>query len=157
MHWHSHAINEQREMTGLKPVNSIWLWGGATTATQAPSSKIEETFTLSGSNSLFGRLGSKQHPIHSATDILQAKPQHGLLVLDSLIESAMASDWAEWLSIYQRLETDWFVPLLNALKDGQLERLSLTVSHNTGFATYATSTSSLRKFWVKPSLARLSK
>src|SRR5690606_12665127 len=28
MHWHAHAINEQRAERGLKPVNSVWLWGG---------------------------------------------------------------------------------------------------------------------------------
>lgn len=156
MHWHSHPINDQREMTGLKPVNSIWLWGGAPFADQAPRGKFEETFTLSGTTSLFSKLGSRHGLANTATDIIETRPQHGLLIVDSLIEPAMAGDWSEWLGIFQQLETTWFAPLLDALRIGMLDRLSVTVSHNTILATHVTSKSSLRKFWCKPSLSRLS-
>jgi hypothetical protein len=80
-----------------------------------------------------------------------------MLVLDNLIESAMTSDWSEWLGIFQQLEANWIVPLLDAVKNGRLDQLSITVSHNTALASYAVSKSSLRKFWLKPSLSRLSK
>jgi hypothetical protein len=78
-----------------------------------------------------------------------------LLVLDSLIAPAMAGDWSEWLARLQAMETAWFAPLLAAIKDGQLDQLNITLSHNTALTTIATSKSSLRKFWRQLSLARL--
>jgi hypothetical protein len=157
MHWHDHAVNDRREMAGLKPVNSVWLWGGTEAAMQASGQKFDATFTLPESDNPFSKLGSKNLTINSVTDIMQAESQHGLLVLDNLIESAMTSDWSEWLGIFQQLEANWIVPLLDAVKNGRLDQLSITVSHNTALASYAVSKSSLRKFWLKPSLSRLSK
>ncbi|HEV7856969.1 MAG TPA: hypothetical protein VGO72_08410 [Herminiimonas sp.] len=157
MHWHDHTVNDRREMAGLKPVNSVWLWGGAEAAMQASGQKFDATFTLPESDNPFSKLGSKNVTVNSVTDIMQTKPQHGLLVLDQLIASAMTSDWSEWLGIFQQLEANWIAPLLDAVKNGRLEQLSVTVSHNTALASYAVSKSSLRKFWLKPSLSRLSK
>jgi hypothetical protein len=157
MHWHAHALNDQRGMAGLKPVNSAWLWGGAATTAQASQSRIEETFSLPEAGSPFSTLGAKQSRINSAADIIHARPQHGLLVLDTLIGPALAGDWSTWLGSFQQLETTWFAPLLDALKNGQLDQLSISLSHNTALATYAARTASLRKFWCKPSLSCLAK
>jgi hypothetical protein len=155
MHWHAHAINDAREAIGLKPVNSVWLWGGASTDAAVTPGKIEETFTPNGARNAYAAPGSRHLPASSAQDLINAKPQHGLLVLDHLIEAALAGDWAEWLGQFQALETEWFAPLLDALGNKQLDRLSITISHNTALSTFAAGKSSLRKFWRKPSLARL--
>ncbi len=156
MHWHAHAINEQREANGLKPINSVWLSGGAEAKeTSSTNTKFEEAFTFSSERKPFAVLANKQVSITSSADILNEKPQHGLLVLDSLIEPALAGDWSEWLMRFQAMEELWFAPLLEAIKNGQLDKLILTISHNTAYSTFAISKSSLRKFWCKPSLTRL--
>lgn len=156
MHWHGHAINDEREASGLKTINSVWLSGGAEAKkTSNTNTKFEEVFTFSNARKPFAALAKKQISISSATDILNEKPQHGLLVLDNLIEPALAGDWSEWLMRFQAMEKPWFEPLLNALQDGRLDKLAITISHNTAYSTYAISKSSLRKFWAKPSLARL--
>ncbi len=155
MHWHAHAINEQRELSGLKPVNSIWLWGGASSNAAATQTKIEETFTFKNMRKPFAAQAGKQIEITSSTDVINAKPQQGLLVLDSLIEPALAGDWLEWLARFQAMDTAWFAPLLNALRHGQLDKLMITISHNTACSSFPVDRSSLRKFWCKPSLTRL--
>ena len=55
----------------------------------------------------------------------------------------------------QAMESIWFAPLLEALKNGQLDQLSITLSNNTALSTIISSKSSLRKFWRKASLTRL--
>lgn len=156
MHWHEHAINDEREASGLKPINSVWLSGGAEAKkTSNTNTKFEEIFTFLHEWKPFVVVAKKQIAINSATDILNEKPQHGLLVLDNLIEPALAGDWSEWLMRFQAMEERWFEPLLKALQDKQLNKLAITISHNTAYSTYTISKSSLRKFWRKPSLARL--
>lgn len=156
MHWHGHAINDEREASGLKPINSVWLSGGAEAKqTSIPITKFEEVFTFSNMRKPFAALAKKQITINSTADILNENPQHGLLVLDNLIEPALAGDWSEWLMRFQAMEERWFEPLLKALQESRLDKLAITISHNTAYSTYAISKSSLRKFWAKPSLARL--
>jgi hypothetical protein len=156
MHWHGHAINDEREASGLKPINSVWLSGGAEAKkTFIPNTKFEEVFIFSNERKPFTALANKQIAIASSADIFNKKSQNGLLALDNLIEPALAGDWSEWLMRFQVMETLWFAPLLQALQDGRLDKLAITISHNTAYSTFAISKSSLRKFWCKPSLARL--
>lgn len=158
MNWHDHAINEQREASGLKAINSLWLWGGTSSASNPAAStatEIEETFIFTGARKPFDSAIARQISVSSAMDVIAARPQHGLLVLDQLTEAALAGDWAEWLMRFQALESAWFAPLLDALKNSQLDRFNLTISHNTACSTYAVDKSSLRKFWCKAALTRL--
>lgn len=155
MHWHDHPINDRRETSGLKPVNSVWLWGGTSISEKSSEHKFEEAFTLKNQANWYAPLAAKQLNASSAAEVIAARPQHGLLVLDSLIESALAGDWSEWLGAFHTLETQWFAPLLDAVQSGRLAQLSLTINHNTALTTYTVSKSSLRKFWRKSSLARL--
>jgi hypothetical protein len=158
MNWHDHAINEQREASGLKAINSLWLWGGTSSASNPAAStatEIEETFIFTGARKPFDSAIARQISVSSAMDVIAARPQHGLLVLDQLTEAALAGDWAEWLMRFQALESAWFAPLLDALKNSQLDRFNLTISHNTACSTYTVDKSSLRKFWCKAALTRL--
>jgi hypothetical protein len=152
MHWHEHAINDAREMAGGKPVNSLWLWGGATFPQQTSAGIT--SFVMSGSQNLLAT-ATTTVAAASVDDILRAAPQNGVLVLDELIGLALAGAWAEWLTAFQQYETTWLAPLLDAVQGGKLGRLQLTVSHDRAYATYAADKSSLRKFWRKPSLAHL--
>lgn len=156
MHWHAHAVNEERETRGLKPVNSVWLWGGAEAQKRSDTNaKFEEAFTFSNERKPFTAFANQQITITSAADMLAARPERGLLTIDDLIEAALAGDWAEWLQRFQVMEELWFAPLLTALQDGRIDKLAITISHNTACSTFNISKSSLRKFWRKPSLARL--
>lgn len=149
MHWFNHAINEAREARGLKPVNSLWLWGGAP-ADATLASNYTDTFNLSGWTRSLGTTASAMLP-----QILASRPQQGLALLDALLEPALATDWSRWLDAMHALEEQWFAPLLEALRGGALDHLSLIATDDTGVAQFAVSRLSLRKFWVKPSLAPL--
>ncbi|MNR92452.1 cofactor-independent phosphoglycerate mutase [compost metagenome] len=155
MHWHNHPTNDAREMRGQKPVNSVWLWGGASSTDAASNHKFEEAFSLSAEHNPYIAADKRQRVVTSAAELLSTHPQHGLITLDSLIAPAMAGDWSEWLMRLQAMETIWFAPLLEAIKNNQLQQLSLTLSNNTALSTITSSKSSLRKFWRQSALTRL--
>ncbi|MES2536899.1 MAG: hypothetical protein V4632_13620 [Pseudomonadota bacterium] len=155
MLWHTHPVNEAREARGLKPVNSAWLWGGTPATMEAARREYTESFNLPGWSNALGQFVTSQFHASAVADVLAAKPQKGLLVLDSLIEPALASDWSTWLDRLHVLENHWFSPLLAALGDSRIDSLSLILSHGTQVVESTAGKHTLRKFWVKPSLAKL--
>lgn len=150
MHWHDHAVNQEREMRGQKPVNSLWLWGGTPSAMQPAQSRFTAAINLP---EWMGDLGQSRGM--TAEQLISAAPQQGLLVLDALLESALASDWGYWLQHMQELELHWFAPLLDALKSGKISSIGLILNHNKELRSYRTSRMALRKFWLQPSLNKL--
>ena len=155
MHWHTHPVNAEREARRDKVVNSLWLWGGAPTAMAFTSEHYHEVFNLSGWMRAFRQFAFRQMQECSAADIVALAPDSGLLILDSLIEPALAGDWSLWLQRFHALEADWFAPLTAAVKAGKLNQISLILTHNSGVSSFTTSRNSLRKFWTKPALTRL--
>lgn len=160
MHWHEHAINEERQMRGLKPVNSVWLWAGAASDMKIASNNLPHNFHLPTTTAASANAMSGSTLVSTASDLLAQAPvieqARGLINIDSLLEPAMSGDWASWLDQFHALENNWFAPLLDALRQNTLSQLTLTLSHNTALSSFAVSKSSLRKFWCAPSLARLS-
>ena len=103
--------------------------------------------------------GSSIAPSHAdaahASALLPALGKRNLLLLDTLLEPALSNDWARWLDGMKQLEENWFAPLLHALQSGKLDQVSLIATHDSRISRYAATRASLRKFWVKPSLATL--
>jgi hypothetical protein len=146
MLWHEHPVNEARQARGLQPVNSCWLWGGSGPA--APSGSV----AIAGGTEWMAALASDQQP--TAEKLIA---QGGSAMLADLISPAQVGDWADWLARMQRLEQEWFAPLLAALKAGRLARATLVLSHRNGWTTAASTGLAQRKFWRKPSLTPLLK
>lgn len=155
MHWHSHPVNEQRESRGENPVNSAWLWGGAVTSADIPSTGYSDLFNLQGWQEALGHCSDAPVKNSSALEIISAAPPRGMIVLNQLIDPALEGDWSEWISRMHELESQWFLPISEALKAGKIEQVSLTMSHGTDLVEFISGKYSSRKFWVKPSLSRL--
>jgi hypothetical protein len=155
MHWFDHPANAAREARGLKPVNSIWIWGGTPAPDTPVPSRYTDAFNLHGADCAYEQFVARHGNAEKLSDLLAAKPEHALVMLDNLLEAALANDWARWLSGMHALEENWFVPSLAALKSGAIDRISLVLTHDTRIARFAITKSSLRKFWVKPTLTPL--
>ncbi|HYC42196.1 MAG TPA: hypothetical protein VEB70_04320 [Noviherbaspirillum sp.] len=155
MHWFDHAVNEAREARRLKPVNSVWLWGGPAHCTSDRTRHYDMAFNLSGSMQAFRGLVPGYAEAADGTTLLSSAAGRNMLLLDDLLEPALANDWARWLANMQHLEDTWFTPLLHALKSGKIDRLSLITTHDSRISRFTATRLSLRKFWVKPSLASL--
>jgi len=135
MEWHEHAVNEARASLRLQPINSLWIWG-ASDGKQAALRPIADINI-------------------SAAAWLASTSTSRLMVLDNLSEAALAEDWGSWLDYMQALDKSWFTPMLDALRTGKAAHLKLIVSNTTQLREFEISKMALRKFWAKPSLARL--
>ncbi|HEY4316548.1 MAG TPA: hypothetical protein VGN04_02995 [Herbaspirillum sp.] len=158
MHWFAHPLNEQRETQGLKPVNSLWLWGGADPADLPPRDAFKPydvCFNLSGwMRSLAATSADGRHAAN-AEQAIQAPGRRGLLLLEALTEPGLTNEWGYWLERIEILERDWFAPLLAALRKGRLQSLKLVLGGQERIAECSVTRNALRKFWIKPGLQRL--
>ncbi|WP_166454591.1 hypothetical protein [Duganella rivi] len=146
MLWHEHPINEARQARGLQAINSCWLWGGSGPAT--PAGRV----AIAGGTQWMDALAAGVQP-----NVEQLIAQPGAVMLADLIAPAQVGDWADWLARMQRIEQEWFAPLLAALKGGRIARVQLILSHRNGWTTVASTGGAQRKFWRKPTLNSLLK
>jgi hypothetical protein len=141
MEWHEHAVNEARSGMRLQPINSLWIWGASDSA-QAATQTTRATHAIADANA-------------TAAAWLSSGTESRLMVLDDLSEAALAEDWGSWLDKLQALDANWFAPLLDALRTGKARQLKLIVTSTTQLRAFEIGKMALRKFWAKPSLARL--
>ncbi len=151
MLWHEHPVNQARQARGLAPVNSFWLWGGADSAAGAAGHAPLFTDTCPAWLAALAEPRRRQAALPA---VLQE--ERALVVLGQLIGPGLAADWSEWLLHMQRLEQEWFAPLLAALKSGALGQLDLVLSHRDAYAEFGSSKNAQRKFWRAPTLNKLS-
>jgi len=152
MLWFEHPVNEAREARGQKALNAFWLWGGAAAPAGATTPAAPAPLIADGPS----WLAALADPARRGTfDALIGHAGTSLLCLDSLSGAALASDWSSWLQQMQQLEEQWFAPLLSALTQGRLGRLTLVLDHRDAWATFSSSKNAQRKFWRKPTLTRL--
>ena len=153
MLWHEHPVNEARQFRGLAPVNSFWMWGGASAPAAARAGNMAVASWPAA-----GPAGKPPSWLAAmATPGKHAAPgEAGTVVLPHLIPMGAGNDWGAWLGAMQQLETEWFAPLLAALRDGRTEELTLILSGRDGWTEIRTSKAALRKFWRAQNLKNLS-
>jgi hypothetical protein len=150
MLWHQHPANAERESRGFAAINSFWPWGAATAADVSAPGAV-----LAGADVPPWLAAIAQR--HGATfaQLLAEPGQGALFCCGSLTEAALAADWAGWLAQMQRLDQDILTPLLGALAGGGVGKARLVLSHRNALAEFTTSSLAQRKFWRRPTLARL--
>lgn len=153
MLWFSHPLNQRREMQRRQTVNSLWLWGGAAALPSTPGQR--EVFNLPDGFAGLSQYARTAQVGVGIADVVTAKPEHGLLTLDQLIQPALTGEWSSWLQQLQILESTCFAPLLQAIQQRQLDSLSLIVTDNAHTLELTTNRLSLKKFWLKPALTSL--
>ena len=155
MDWHEHVVNQTRAEAGQNPVNALWLWGGGMAPAEHEVVRPEALFDFDGWFAAFARSATESTLHASPALALSSTSDQRLILADDLIAPALAGDWADWLQRFHRLEERWLTPLLAALAGGKVDTLSLVLSHGTRLQQWRIGRSALRKFWAKPSLARL--
>lgn len=149
MLWHEHPVNEARQQRGLAPVNSFWMWGGASAGSSATTGAPAQALAVATGAvpSWLAAMG---------TPGLKAAPgENGTFVLPHLISSGAGNDWGAWLGAMQQLEHEWFGPLLASVRDGRTTKLTMILTGRDGWTEIRTSKSALRKFWRAQNLKNL--
>ena len=136
MQWFEHEVNQRRELSGLKPVNSLWLYGG-TTPENLSASTVTDT--------------DVPHWLSAHCQPTQS----GLWHYDALISAALNSDWASWLDQFHAMDQHLMQPALDALNSGEIDSLRLICTDTRRCVEFHIRRSSKWKFWKKPSLSPL--
>lgn len=143
---YNHPVNAAREEAGQRTINGVWLWGAGPrdAPARAPASHIQ-------ANQPFARGLAR----HAGIEIQVADRYHEqagttLAIVDSLQRPALHMDSAAWLAAIEQLETDWFAPLLAALKAKKISKLRISAPGDKHFLHIEISASGLWKFWRKP-------
>jgi hypothetical protein len=136
MLWFIHDVNVQREARGDHRVNSVWLHSGSAAITSIPTTHVIN------------------HTIEQM--ITPAKNQETIVLqLDALLAPALNNDWPGWLDAIHTLEKNWFAPLVVALSNKKIQRLSIVATDANKLTMFDLIPRSLWKFWTKPSVDKL--
>lgn len=141
---HNHPVNQAREAAGERMVNSLWLWGAGAlpekVVAPAPIVRTEDRLTCGLARAagvrpdgLTGRLPS----------------QDAFIVVDALYRPSLHLDIDAWRSALVELESQWFKPLLAALKSRKLARLRITAPGDRTTLELRLGTYDLWKFWSR--------
>jgi hypothetical protein len=147
---HDHPVNRVRAERGAPAVNSLWLWGAGAlpAAARGPWQSVtaEEPIALG----LARLAGMRQRPLpRSADEWLARAPGDGkhLLVLDALRAACALGEAEVFREGLLALESRWFAPLLEALRDGRLGMVTLRVPDGAQALSFETIRGDLRRFW----------
>jgi hypothetical protein len=146
MLFHSHAVNEVREAAGEPTVNSVWFWGGGVISAAMPGgfAGVWGDDPLARGLALASRVAWASLPQRADQWLTQASQGEHLLMLDCVSPS----------NGLNTLERDWFAPLLGALRQRELARLTLLAANGDATLRFELGAGDLWKFWRRaPMLA----
>lgn len=145
---HAHPVNQAREAAGHPVVNSLWPWGGGR-PTSAGQSRHDQLWTadpvLLGLADWQGITG---RPLPERLGA--GRGRSTLALFDALSAPARLGDALAWRDALTRLEANWLVPALSALRAGELDRLRLLAPGEHGSVELLVGRGDLWKFWRKP-------
>lgn len=142
---YTHPVNDAREARGEPTVNSVWFWGESDTV-----QPIRPPSPLQSHDALWQQLAA-DHAVDAPPYAFALPSGHAALLvhLDVAEAAAQFRDVWGWREALQRLERDWFVPTLAALRRGQLSEVSIRSHGSAGFVSQ-TSRLDLCKLWRRP-------
>ena len=118
---HAHPVNLRREARGELAINSLWLWGGGTRPAPVPG-PMPALWTNAAEARAAGTFcGAQLHPVPERFEKTLLEGQD-LVLLDALVGPGQYGDAQGWREALERLEANWFAPLLTALRGSPARR-----------------------------------
>ncbi len=146
---HTANTNVEREQQGKLPVNSLWFWGGGKLPQMKPVqwTQVWSEESVSLALARLSEITTSGMPDSFAAWQRQTqKPGEHLVVLDGARSAVQYGDLEEWAGFMEKLERDWMIPLLDALKDQTLAGLSLYSDTGKG---YCLTSRHARRWWCR--------
>jgi hypothetical protein len=143
---HTARVNAEREGSGQLPVNSLWFWGSGRLPTlgEIPWAGVWSREPLSLGLARLGDVPSHDRPNRYHAWAEMAAPGHHLVVLDDAHPAVVYGEAASLAAFLKRFETEWAMPLREALRTQTLG--SVTLCSDSG-ERFRISTRHLRRWW----------
>ncbi|QCU90160.1 hypothetical protein [Thiomicrorhabdus sediminis] len=153
----NHPVNEQRRLQGMAEINSIWVWGqGQLDTTQV---KLRSNAAVYAQQSFFKGMAKicqsefNAVPLNFQNWHKSSQANEHFFVFDQMSSQLDGLQLLEWVALLQQLEKDWFAPLLQALKSGQIKEVLLDIGAQYRYHCQSTH---LKRFWrMKKSLHKM--
>lgn len=156
---HEHPVNQRREMHGEPVINSLWVWGGGVMPQNLMAAPCEIWSNHDLMQGLANAAGMKcQSPPSNAYDWSSSvHDKKQLIVMDNFRNPVCYRDVAAWRNELEKLESDWFSPLLDLLKKRRIAKLTITVLGERSTKAFSVTPNSFWKLWtVSQSIAKYS-
>lgn len=166
MLFYTHPVNDARREKGWPEINSIWVWGEG--KIEAEKILIRSDASIHSNNAYLqgmATLSQSQYcgepESHQAwlnqIERFSAEQNNEInkhfICLNSISDNLHNLQLEEWVSLLQQLEQNWFAPLVQALKSGDIESLLLDLGQEYRVHLKP---SHLKRFWrFKKPLSRL--
>ncbi len=143
---HASPVNEAREGRGELPVNGVWFWGGGRLppAPRVVWQRMWSRDSLSEALAAYVGIEHRARPETAVQWLEQAAPAQHLIVLEQGDALCRRFDLQGWRGYLAQLERDWCLPLIEALRQRRLHRLTLLTDSGMGFQL---NHSPLRRWW----------
>lgn len=123
---HASPINRLREQRGQPTLNSLWFWGAGVLPNVAlPWQYIWTNEALGRGIAIKAKIEFSTVPDSGDALLDSAASGDCVVVLEHTTVAAQDNEPQAWLAALQRLDSDWFAPLLKGLKQGKLASLAI--------------------------------
>jgi hypothetical protein len=121
-YWHR-LLNELQMLlhTSGTPANALWLWGASIPAVLPPLQKEGRGGFIGTSTTAEVMASATQTPHQLATKLADCDFSGGnqVIILEDLLQPAVADDLQGWQDALNGLEENWFAPALAGMKSGK--------------------------------------
>jgi hypothetical protein len=146
---HASQLNEVRQQRGELPINSVWFWGVGELPQQTQHSwtKIFTDDVITTGFAKHTQTSCYELPDRANLLIEKINTSENVLAVIAFgLRHAQYHDIEGWLDFISYLEEFWFADLLNYLKSGEMEKLTIITKKREITVTK----SSLYKIWKRP-------
>lgn len=123
---HDHPVNQERELRGAPPINSLWFSGGGT----LPRAHTDFDAVIASSSLARGISNLADIPLMPATqNITELNADQVLIEIRGAETASLQLDPAVWKHAIEVMDQHWFAPMVAALRSGHSSRLYIATVH----------------------------
>lgn len=151
---HEHRVNEMREARGEPALNSVWFWGGGVRPA-VPGGHFGAVWSddaIATALATAADAHAAAVPADAAAwlDLVRGRPDEArshLVVLGELAGAAAYHDAESWRRRMSALESHWFAPLAQALRERTISELAVVAPGEDSCWRFDLKRTDLLKFW----------
>ena len=147
-----HAVNQAREARGEIPVNSVWLWGGGRAVGELarPYAKVYSDSDLANAYAQVAEIHYGSFPDGASQCSPENEGGNVLMVWEGLRHALQQGDIHAWREGLLRFEHCCVQPLLDALRAGRIDSLTLDALQTGASRRFVLTRGGAWKLWRRP-------